>query len=132
MTQEGLPISPALEPTLQAEKVYHLPPLVDSRVAWITALSMLLGGVAFTVSQILTRLIGLITNLSFYGRFSSDFTSPANNSLGLWVLGVPVIGGIIVGFMARFGSKAIRGHGIPEAMDKFFSTKVEFQPGSLF
>jgi len=29
-----------------------------------------------------------------------------------------VIGGIIVGFMARYGSKAIRGHGIPEAMEQ--------------
>ena len=31
---------------------------------------------------------------------------------------VPVVGGLIVGFMARYGSKAIRGHGIPEAMEQ--------------
>jgi H+/Cl- antiporter ClcA len=79
---------------------------------------MILGAIAFCVSQILTCLIGLITNLSFYGRFSLNFTSPAGNRLGLWVIVVPAIGGIVVGFMARYGSKAIRGHGIPEAMEQ--------------
>src|SRR5204863_5893249 len=44
--------------------------------------------------------------------------SPAQNHLGAWVMVIPVIGGIIVGFMARYGSRAIRGHGIPEAMEQ--------------
>src|SRR5690348_13007707 len=64
------------------------------------------------------KLIGFITNLSFYGRVSSDFSSPAGNHLGLWVILIPALGGIIVGIMARFGSRAIRGHGIPEAMEQ--------------
>jgi len=64
------------------------------------------------------RLIGLITNLSFYGKWSFEFSSPAGNHLGRWVVAIPVIGGVIVGIMARYGSKAIRGHGIPEAMEQ--------------
>src|SRR5690348_4826035 len=64
------------------------------------------------------KLIGFITNLSFYGRVSSDFSSPAGNHLGAWVIVIPALGGIVVGIMARFGSRAIRGHGIPEAMEQ--------------
>ncbi|HEX3582293.1 MAG TPA: chloride channel protein, partial [Thermoanaerobaculia bacterium] len=60
----------------------------------------------------------LVTNISFYGRVSTAFVSPAGNHLGWIVLFIPAIGGVIVGIMARYGSKAIRGHGIPEAMEQ--------------
>jgi CIC family chloride channel protein len=85
------------------------------------ALSGLAVGVAVLAAlaaQFLTRLIGFITNLAFYSRLSTSFTSPADNHLGLGVIIVPVIGALIVGLMARFGSEAIRGHGIPEAMEQ--------------
>jgi hypothetical protein len=52
-------------------------------------------------------LIGLITNLAFYGRLSGELSSPSDNTLGYWVVLVPVIGSGIVGVMARYGSKAI-------------------------
>ncbi len=74
------------------------------------------------VAKFLVLLINLFTNISFYGKFSFANSSPANNHLGLFVIIVPIIGGLIVGIMARFGSAAIRGHGIPEAMEaNFFS-----------
>nr|WP_276511030.1 chloride channel protein [Eoetvoesiella caeni] len=65
-------------------------------------------------------LIGLITNLAFYGRWSTEFSAPAEAvpHLGAWVILIPVIGGLIAGLMARWGSRAIRGHGIPEAMEQ--------------
>jgi len=81
-------------------------------------MSVLLGIISGFVAPALTHLIGFFTNLFFYGRLSTSFTSPAGNHLGLLVIIVPVIGGLIVGLMARFGSKAIRGHGIPEAMEQ--------------
>jgi H+/Cl- antiporter ClcA len=81
-------------------------------------LSIGLGLVGGVVAPLLMKLIGFVTNLSFYGRLSSDFSSPAGNHLGAWVIVVPAIGGVIVGIMARFGSRAIRGHGIPEAMEQ--------------
>ncbi len=62
-------------------------------------------------------LIGAITNLVFYQRFSAQFVSPADNHLGAWVILVPAVGGLIIGLMARYGSEAIRGHGIPEALE---------------
>jgi len=66
--------------------------------------------------------------VAFYGRISSAFVSPANNHLGLWVVVVPVVGGLIVGAMARWGSKAIRGHGIPEAMEQILRNESRIPP----
>ena len=91
---------------------------MDRRVLLICVLSVVVAFAAGLVARILTGLIGLITNISFYGRFDTSFASPAANHLGPFVVAVPVVGAVIVGFMARYGSKAIRGHGIPEAMEQ--------------
>jgi chloride channel protein, CIC family len=117
-TTEGLPLTPGLEITLEAAHVHKHVAVVDGRVAWITLLCVGLAGIATLVAQALTKLIGFVTNLSFYGRVSTEFTSPAGNALGWWVIAIPVVGSVIVGLMARYGSKAIRGHGIPEAMEQ--------------
>ena len=85
---------------------------------------MVAGGIAF----LLYRLIGLLTNISFYGRFVADFTSARHNHLGLWVIAIPVIGGLIVGVMAKYGSSKIRGHGIPEAMEAVLFNRSRIQP----
>jgi CIC family chloride channel protein len=94
------------------------PPPVDRRVVWITALAIGLGLTAGLIARVLTATIGIITNLVFYGRWSTSFVGPAGNHLGGWVVLVPAAGGLIVGVMARYGSAAIRGHGIPEAMEQ--------------
>ena len=87
-------------------------------IVFISAMAILLGVAGGLVALALTHLIGFFTNLFFYGRISASFISPAGNRLGPLVIIIPVIGGLIVGIMARFGSKAIRGHGIPEAMEQ--------------
>jgi H+/Cl- antiporter ClcA/CBS domain-containing protein len=122
-TTDALPIAPSLAPTLEAA---HLPPrstLVDRRVVFICGLSILLALAAGGIAQLLTRIIGLVTNLAFYGRFSTTFASPAGNHLGPLVIVIPVIGGVLVGLMARYGSRAIRGHGIPEAMEQVLTNE---------
>ncbi len=88
------------------------------------AIGLIAGGIAF----LLYRLIGLLTNISFYGRFVADFTSARHNHLGLWVIPIPVIGGLIVGVMAKYGSSKIRGHGIPEAMEAVLFNRSRIQP----
>ena len=90
---------------------------LDPRVLLLTSLAIAVAAAAGLIAQGLTRLIGLITNLCFYGRLSTSFTSPAGNHLGAWVIAIPIGGALIVGVMARYGSRAIRGHGIPEAME---------------
>ena len=88
------------------------------------AIGLIAGGIAF----LLYKLIGLLTNISFYGRFVADFTSARHNHLGLWVIPIPVIGGLIVGVMAKYGSSKIRGHGIPEAMEAVLFNRSRIQP----
>jgi H+/Cl- antiporter ClcA/CBS domain-containing protein len=92
--------------------------LVDRRVVVISVMAIAVALVTGFVAQFLVALIHLVTNLAFYGRLSAQAASPAGHSLGWLVIFVPVIGGLIVGLMARYGSAAIRGHGIPEAMEQ--------------
>ena len=66
----------------------------------------------------LGHLIDLFTNLAFFGRLSFSEAHPAEASLGPWLFAVTIAGGLLVGLLARFGSPAIRGHGIPEAMER--------------
>lgn len=127
-TRASLSVAPSLDPTLAAA---HMPrqfrPL-DRRVLWISFVAMLLGAVVAVVAKLLTGLIGLFTNLAFYGRWSFDFVSPAGNHLGRLAILVPVVGGLIVGVMARWGSRAIRGHGIPEAMEQVLLNESRIPP----
>src|SRR4051812_24079058 len=122
-TTEGLPVSPALGPTLEAADIPTQNALVDKRVMVICAISVLLAIAAAFIAQGLMCLINLVTNISFFGRASVLSASPAQNHLGAWVIVIPVIGGIIVGLMARYGSRAIRGHGIPEAMEQVLTNR---------
>ncbi|MEZ4235249.1 MAG: chloride channel protein [Myxococcota bacterium] len=92
--------------------------MVDRRVVGVSALGVLVAIAAALVAQCLTLLIGVITNLAFYGRISTAFVDPAGATPRWWWVLVPVIGGLVVGIMARFGSSAIRGHGIPEVMER--------------
>jgi H+/Cl- antiporter ClcA len=98
------------------------------RLLQISLLGAGIGLLAGVVAFLLYRLIGLFTNLAFYGRFATQFISPRYNHLGWWVIPIPVIGGIIVGVMAKFGSPKIKGHGIPEAMEAVLYQRSRIQP----
>src|SRR5690606_16309458 len=127
-----LPVAPSLEPTLDSIYLPRESSPFGKRSIKISVYAILLGIAAGFIAQILTRLIGLITNISFYGRFSFDFSSPAGNSLGLYVIIVPVIGALIIGVMAKYGSKGIRGHGIPEAMEQIILNESRIPPRLTF
>jgi H+/Cl- antiporter ClcA/CBS domain-containing protein len=131
-TTEGLPIAPGLSPTLEAAHFPQEKARVDKRVVTISLASMALAVVAVFIAQALIRLIALVTNISFFGKFSFETSSPAQNLLGLFVLVIPIIGGLIVGLMARYGSKNIRGHGIPEAMEQVLSNESKIPPLMTF
>ncbi|MEZ5364595.1 MAG: chloride channel protein [Bryobacterales bacterium] len=119
-------------PALEFAAVGKGPVETGKRFLLIVFLSAPIAVAAAFVAQGLTALIGLITNLAFYGRLSTAFVSPAGHSLGPWVIVVPVLGGIVVGVMARFGSKAIRGHGIPEAMEQVLFNQSRVPPRVTF
>ena len=117
-TTDGLPVSPSLGPALESLEFPRHTNLVDRRVVLLSAISIVIGALAALAAQVLIHLIGLITNIAFYQRLSFEPVLPAGADLGPWVIAVPVVGGLIVGVMARYGSAAIRGHGIPETMEK--------------
>ena len=114
---------------------HSIPPLetlgdftTNWRVIPISGLAIVIGVVSAYVAVALLRLIGFFTNLFFYGRIRTDLVSPAGHHLGSWVVLVPVIGGLIVGFMARYGSDRIRGHGIPEAIEAILLRGAKVEP----
>ena len=91
-----------------------------------------IGVLSAFVALALLRLIGLFTNLFFYQRWSSAFVSPAGHHLGAIVILVPVVGALIIGFMARYGSERIRGHGIPEAIEAILISGSRIEPRVAF
>jgi hypothetical protein len=62
-----------------------------------------IGFLAGLIAFILYNLIGLFTNVAFYQRVVLHFRSPEANQLGPWVIVIPVVGGLIVGVMAKYG-----------------------------
>jgi CIC family chloride channel protein len=112
-SEAGIPVAPSLDFTPE-------PPTAEPKAGPLDGRTIMLS------------LVGIVTNASFYGRFSTDFSSPAQNRLGLWVILVPALGGLIVGLMARYGSKAIRGHGIPEAMEQVLTNGSRIRPRIMF
>lgn len=119
-----LPIAPSMELLLRTASLRQSGTLIDNRAIFICGLSIGLAFLSTLLAQLLTHLIGFITNLAFLHRVSLEFVAPSHApNWGLWVVFVPVLGGITVGFMARYGSKAIRGHGIPEAMEQVLTNQ---------
>ncbi len=88
------------------------------RVLLLALLAVPIGLVSAGVSWVLLRLIGLITNLVFYQRVETTIVAPgAQDHHPLVILFAPVLGGLVVGLMARYGSERIRGHGMPETIE---------------
>ena len=102
------------------------------RVIPISLLAIGIGILSCFVALALLRLIGFFTNLFFYQRVSTVFSSPVGNHLGPLIIVVPVVGGLIVGFMARYGSERIRGHGIPEAIEAILMSGSRVEPRVAF
>jgi H+/Cl- antiporter ClcA/CBS domain-containing protein len=99
-----------------------------SRMLTISAIAIAVGVLSAFVAAGLLKLIALASNIFFFGRLSTVFTSPTGHHLGIWVIGVPVIGGLIIGVMARYGSDRIRGHGIPEALEAILIRGSRIEP----
>lgn len=128
---DTIPVSPSLgevEHLIEEERSYP----VSKRVFYLSILVVFNAILVGFVAKFLTYLIALITNISFFGRFSITDVSPAENNLGWFVVIIPVIGALIVGIMAKYGSPAIRGHGIPEAMEQVLVNESKIKPIIIF
>jgi CIC family chloride channel protein len=91
---------------------------VDRRVWLLIAVAIFIGTGAAALAVLLLRAIAVATNLFYYHRLSLAMVGPAGSTLPHWLMPlVPVVGGLLVGLMAHYGSDKIRGHGIPEAIE---------------
>jgi chloride channel protein, CIC family len=136
---EGAPTSgkPVEEPEVFLG-VDHRPPETAERflgdftmqpsILRVVPLALLLGALGAGISLALLDMIGFFTNLLYYQRLSLHLVSPAANTLGTLAIVIPIGGGLVVGLMARFGSEQIRGHGIPEAMERILINGSRVQP----
>jgi len=128
----GIPISPSLSYSNNSALKPKGNFFLKKRLLRISCLAIIVAAAISLIAKLLVWLINLVTNISFYGSFSTAFHSPAANHLGLWVIVIPAIGGIIVGLMALYGSAAIRGHGIPEAMEQVLTNQSRIKPSITF
>ncbi|WP_184548410.1 chloride channel protein [Mucilaginibacter sp. FT3.2] len=128
----GIPISPSLNAINNQQDNVTLSRAVKNRLLYVSVLSVTVAIAISIIAKGLIFLINIVTNISFYGILDMHFHSPAANHLGLWVIVVPAIGGVIVGLMAVYGSKAIRGHGIPEAMEQILTNQSKIKPSITF
>ncbi|HTW95321.1 MAG TPA: chloride channel protein [Tepidisphaeraceae bacterium] len=123
-TTQGLPVSPSLGPALRraGTPVYAAP--IDWRAVYLCGVSMFIGLAAGAAAWMLLKLIAFFIHLAFYGQisFALDFDTRATR-LGPFIVFIPVIGGVIVGLLARYGSRAVAGHGIPEAMEQVLTNE---------
>ena len=99
----------------------------DRRLLGLAAMALIVGTGGAGAAWALSRLINVVTNLAYFGAFSSAAVSIADNTLGLVSVLVPVGGCLIIGLMARYGSEKIRGHGIPEAIEAILIGRSRIQ-----
>jgi H+/Cl- antiporter ClcA len=100
----------------------------EIRLVWISALAIGIGAACAYVAKGLLWLIALFTNLFYFGQLSTAAHTPAESPLGLAAIVIPVLGGLIIGLMARYGSDRIRGHGIPEAIEAILIGQSRMSP----
>lgn len=101
---------------------------VDARVLYVSVLAAGLGAVSSVLAWVLLKLIDLATNLFYYHRFRFDEIEPAGHHLGWLAVFAPVLGGLLVGLIARFLSPKVRGHGMPEAIEVIVFQGGRVQP----
>jgi H+/Cl- antiporter ClcA len=98
------------------------------RLIRLSAFALVIGVISTGGAILLLGAIRLFTNVFFFQTISLAYRSPADNHLGAYVILIPVLGGLVVGLMARFGSEKIRGHGIPEAIEAILFGKSRMSP----
>ncbi|MDG6898731.1 MAG: chloride channel protein, partial [Nitrososphaerota archaeon] len=100
----------------------------ESRIGLLTLLAVGIGLAGGLIAFALYHLIGLVTNLFYYGRFDFSFASPQFNHLGALAIVLPVVGGLVAGLMIKYGSVRIIGHGIPETMESILLNRSKIEP----
>lgn len=137
-TTDGLPVSPSLGPALLAAEVPQQGTPIDVRVLYVSALAIAVGLLAALMAQVLIWFIGVLTNVLFFHHLTrAGLAASINHPLtkgqyGPMVIFVPVLGALVIGFLIRYGSRAVAGHGIPEAMEQVLVNQSRIPPKLTF
>ncbi|HEX7119362.1 MAG TPA: chloride channel protein [Longimicrobiales bacterium] len=130
--ESRLLVAPSMDAAMASVNAPHEEVPVGPRVARIAAIAILIGLAGGFIAEALLRLIGLITNVVFFHRIASELLPPALADAGPWLFFAPILGAVVIGLMARFGSPAIRGHGIPEVMERVLYGESRIPPRVMF
>jgi len=103
------------------------------QIAFLSVMAVFLGFAGGAVAYLLFHMIGLVTNLLFYGRLSIDFVNPFDAPFlqtpwRFLVILIPALGGLLVALMIRYGSSKISGHGEPETIEAILTSRSRIQP----
>ncbi len=100
----------------------------NPRVLLLAAMSVVVATLSVGAAWVMIQLITLVTNVAYFGRFKFGPLPQLTGHLPVWTVGVPVVGALIIGLMARYGSDKIRGHGIPEALEAILIGQSKLSP----
>jgi chloride channel protein, CIC family len=100
----------------------------NSRILYTSALAAGLGAVSAVLAWMLLEMISLCTNLFYFQRWSFIERDPWQAGRHWWLMLMPVLGGLIVGLIARYLSPRVRGHGMPEAVETIVFNGGRVQP----
>ncbi len=99
------------------------------RMLLIAALAVPVGAAGAGAAWTLVKLIGLITNAVFYQTYDTSLRAPGTiHHNPFLVLLAPILGGLAIGLMARYGSERIRGHGMPETLEAILLRRSTIAP----
>jgi CIC family chloride channel protein len=129
---DRIPISTSLNQEISISELSARQEPEKKRIIYIAAIAVVTAALVSVIAKLLVYLINLITNISFHHAVSLGASSPGTHGYGAWVILIPAAGGIIVGLMAFYGSKAIRGHGIPEAMEQILTNESKIRPSITY
>ncbi len=94
----------------------------------LACLAILIAALSTLAAHLLHLLIAVLTQFAFYGRLSTEWASASGHTRGAWVILIPAAGGAVIALMARFGARAVIGHGIPEVMQQVLSNRSRIAP----
>ncbi|MGM4982182.1 MULTISPECIES: chloride channel protein [Rhizobium] len=89
----------------------------DKRVLLLVAMAVVVGTGSALAAWALINLIALVSNAVWLFKISTEPLSFTTVARSPWMVAAPILGGLVIGLMARYGSEKIRGHGIPEAIE---------------
>ncbi|HEX4268340.1 MAG TPA: chloride channel protein [Steroidobacteraceae bacterium] len=100
----------------------------DRRLLVLSAMAVVTGSFGAGAAWVLLKLIAIVTNFAYFHVYSTATSYLSHARLGPASVLIPIVGGLIVGLMARFGSEKIRGHGIPEALEAILIGQSRIEP----